>query len=151
MIEDLLTGAFSERLLSETNTVLEKSGARPWTPDAVKIGRMSALFGDWRAVHLKPVGQALLRLYPHFMQAWSDMVSQMPHGELARMMQRVEAGIMIHGAAARIIRERPDIRFATIHDAFLCEQPHMPYVMGAIRDEWEAAVGVAPLVKQGPT
>lgn len=150
IIEGALDGEGFPLLVRTTNEVLRAEGRPPLTPGEVKVGRLSALFGDWRFLADKPVGRALLRLYPAFMGLWAERVKGLPHGELARLMQRIESGIMIHGAAARLMRERPDARFVTIHDAVLVEQPHTEYAVRVIRDEWEAAVGVAPLVKQSP-
>lgn len=147
IIGELLTGEFGPKLEAAVAEDLERDGRKPYTAEAVKVGRMSALFGRWDALHTKTVGRTMLRLYPNFMSDWADVVKRMPHGELARRMQRVESDIMIHGAAARILRERPALRFVTIHDAILCDQRHIGYVREVIRGEWEAKVGLAPMVK----
>ena len=57
---------------------------------------------------------------------------------------------MIGGAAARLVRERPDLPFLTVHDAVVCRPGDAAFVADVIRDAWTDHYGTAPRLKVAP-
>ena len=68
-----------------------------------------------------------------------------PHNKLALSLQRWEANLVVFGVCDRIRRERPDLWIGTIHDAVVCLEKDVPYVVGTVEQELKAlGVTLAP-------
>jgi hypothetical protein len=61
-----------------------------------------------------------------------------PHNKLALSLQRWEANLVIFRICDRIRRERLDCWIGTIHDAVVCLEKDVPYVVGTVEEELKA-------------
>jgi hypothetical protein len=66
---------------------------------------------------------------------------------LAGTMQAVESGLMIHGAAARFLREHPETPVLTVHDSLLVPHEAAEAARAIIQGEWVRRFGLEPTVK----
>jgi len=68
-----------------------------------------------------------------------------PHNKLALSLQRWEANLVVFRICDRIRRERPDCWIGTIHDAVVCLEKDVPYVVGVVEQELKAlSIVLAP-------
>jgi hypothetical protein len=58
-----------------------------------------------------------------------------PHNKLALSLQRWEANLVIFRICDRIRRERPDVWIGTIHDAVVCLEKDVPFVVETTTQE----------------
>ena len=63
------------------------------------------------------------------------------------MLQNFEATVFIYRVCGRIMKEKPDLFVATIHDSVLTTPENVEYVETVIRDEF-AKLGVTPTLKR---
>jgi hypothetical protein len=61
-----------------------------------------------------------------------------PHNRLALELQKWEANLVIFRICDGIRRERPDVWIATIHDAVVCLERDVPFVLGTVEEELKA-------------
>jgi hypothetical protein len=61
-----------------------------------------------------------------------------PHNRLALELQKWEANLVIFKVCDRIRRERPDCWIATIHDAVVCLEKDVPFVVETVTQELKA-------------
>ena len=61
-----------------------------------------------------------------------------PHNKLALSLQRWEANLVIFKICDRIRRERPDVWIGTIHDAVVCLEKDVPFVVETVIQELKA-------------
>jgi len=65
---------------------------------------------------------------------------------LARYLQRVESGFVIHRVVRRLMRLEPDIFVGTIHDSLLCQERHAAFVLSVLEEEF-MSVGLVPTIR----
>lgn len=137
MVGDTMKGLFYQRILTETTPVLSR--------EIVKQETIALLYG--RTSNNSPetvvVAAAFKRAYPGVLE-WCRT---WPHGELPRLMQKVESEVMIHGAAGNWLKLHPRVPVATIHDALMVPSEHADQAVDVIRSAWRTRWGVQPCVK----
>lgn len=68
------------------------------------------------------------------------------HGNLARLMQKVESSFMIGRVCRRLMMDHPEIPIFTIHDSVMTTRAGVPTVVRVIENEF-ARLGLRPKVK----
>lgn len=82
--------------------------SQPYTRDVVKKRFLAVVYAnDYRSMGTK-VGKAVQSLYPAVYDTVLQTCRELGPGGLPRLMQREESRLMIHGVAARLLRERPE-------------------------------------------
>jgi hypothetical protein len=66
---------------------------------------------------------------------------------LPRLLQAIEARVIIDYIAKRIAREHPDMPMYTIHDSIVCPKGYEGYVANVIEEEIRLRVGMKPTLK----
>jgi hypothetical protein len=69
--------------------------------------------------------------------------------DLAHKLQTMEREFIIDRCCTRIMKERPDMWFTTIHDCILYKPEDAPYVVGVVKEEF-AKLGISPIVEDKP-
>lgn len=141
-LDDCLTGVVYDRLGSH----VELSEGRSLTRDDVKGLFLAVIYG--RADHMHTtVGRAIRALYPDVFDRVLRLNLEHGVGWLPCRLQAIESDVMIRGAAARVLRERPDIPLLTQHDSLICPPEYAEYVRDAIAEEWGRKFGIVPSLK----
>jgi hypothetical protein len=96
-----------------------------------------------RETPLKPVFK---REFP-FVDSVFRAAKQKQHNQLAILLQKMEADLMIGRVAKRLGREHPKYRFSTIHDSIVTFDDNANYIAQVIRDESKAFVGEIPSIR----
>jgi hypothetical protein len=95
-------------------------------------------------------GRAVRRKWPHFWAAVYCIARDNEEKYIARTLQRKEAELVLLGASARILADRPNLLFGTVHDAVICDERHTAYVKGCIEDAYRRGIGVVPRIRIEP-
>ena len=66
---------------------------------------------------------------------------------LPRLLQTIEAKLMLDHVALRISREKPYLPIYTIHDSIVCPVGYEQYVSTVIQEEMIQAIGISPTLK----
>ena len=137
MLEDTTKGLFYQRIVSETDPPLSR--------DVVKQETIALLYGKSpnKGPETTTVATAFDRAYPGVL----DWCARWPHGELPRLMQRVESEVMIMGAAGDWLKAYSDVPVATIHDALVVPSGYAEAAADVIRGAWRRRWGVEPTLK----
>lgn len=141
--DDFLADCLSARLYERF------VGAWGLNRDATKVAVLALVYGYPKAF-VREHAAAFRSLYPSTWDRISQIATALPHGELARMMQRAESDLMIRGVAARFLREHPRTPVLTVHDALLVPPWCDGIAEALIRDEWRSRYGIEPRVKVSP-
>jgi hypothetical protein len=118
----------------------------PLSRDDLKKQFLTIIYG--KADHmLTAAGKAIRAAYPDVFDR--VMRLSLMHGKrwLPCRLQAIESEVMIRGAAARVLRERPEIPLLTQHDSLICPPDHAEYVRDVVEDEWNKRFGITPRLK----
>ena len=135
-LQDCLNGVVYDRIVALTGYVR----------DDVKGLFLAVIYGHPDHMNTR-VGEAIRELYPAVFEAVTEMNYKLGHGGLPRLMQRMEADVMIGRVAARLLREQPSMPLLTVHDCVLVPPEFVSLAEQVIKDEWRGAFGVEPRVK----
>lgn len=114
-----------------------------------KVAFMQFAMGNAAIQRESKGGRVVRRLWPCFWQAACDLARLGGSKSVARALQRRESELVLEVAAARILRECPEIEFGTVHDAIVCRGRHIAYVARVVEESYSAALGAVPTVKTG--
>jgi len=67
--------------------------------------------------------------------------------DLAKLLQRIEAHLILDVICKRIAKEKPNLTIFTIHDSIITIKGNESYVSSVIRDELTKKVGLTPTLK----
>lgn len=73
-------------------------------------------------------------LFPH-VSAFVRYLKRSDYRHLPQQLQRVEAGLVIHGVCTRLMHEHPHVPVLTVHDSVLTPQQHEPLVRKLLTEE----------------
>ncbi len=118
--------------------------------DVAKTAFMIFAMASARVIRESRAGQAIRRRWPHFWAAVYCIARDHEPKYIARMLQRKESELVLLGASARILSERPDITFGTVHDAIICQEKHTRFVNGCTEDAYYRGIGVLPRIRIEP-
>lgn len=135
-LDDCLQGVVYDRVCDLTG----------YSRDDVKGLFLAVIYGHPDHMGTK-VGAAVEKLYPAVFRAVVDLNSELGHGGLPRLLQRLESQVMIQQAAGRLLREKPSMPVLTVHDSVLVPEEFVPLVEQVIREEWSKEFGIVPNLK----
>jgi len=75
-----------------------------------------------------------------------SIIKKQDYSLLPRLLQAIEAKIMLDRVCVRIGKERPNMPIYTIHDSIACPQGNEDYVSMVIKEEMQTAIGHTPSV-----
>jgi hypothetical protein len=113
--------------------------------DRVKSLFLAVIYGEPKHMHTR-VGEAIRELYPDVFDAVAEMNAR-DNGNLPRLMQTMESGVMIGRVAARLLREYPSMPLLTVHDSVLVPEECVEVASRVISEEWLDEFGIEPNIK----
>ena len=115
--------------------------------DREKIKRALLMaFYDKQRPSMSAEAKELLRLYPTVMK----MLRSLKRGKYqhaARVMQNLEATIMIQGVCTRLRHQNPEVPAVTIHDSIMTTRENVGAVKTAIATEFRK-LGITPTIRE---
>lgn len=115
--------------------------------DKAKAAFMIFCMAPAKVIRESRAGRAIRRKWPHFWAAVYCIARDNEPKHIARMLQRKESELVLLGASARILTERPELLFGTVHDAIICDERHTRLVRGCIEDAYQQGIGVVPRIR----
>ena len=116
------------------------------TRDEAKQSVMVVFFD--KSCHHNKASSVLEELFPAVMLA-VQRIKRSDYRRLAHFAQRIESAFMFGRVVPRIMKLRPDLFLATIHDSILTTTKEGAFVQGVMHDEFRH-LGLSPQVKVEP-
>jgi hypothetical protein len=152
VVQDSSGGANDDGFFRDARTgVLYDRLAAVWriSRDEAKLAYMVLVYGFPRRFN-RDRQREFADLYPATWAKLASLALGEPDGEVARMVQRAESGLMIGRVAARFMREFRTAPVLTCHDALLVPPEFAPAAETIIGNEWERVYGYRPRIKVSP-
>ena len=78
----------------------------------------------------------------------TGMRSEDPHARLPKLLQAIEAEIILNRIGSGIERERPEMPLIPLHDGLFTIDKHANYLTGVMEEELFKAIGRRPTIRQ---
>ena len=111
------------------------------TRDQLKVEVLKAMYSSNR--YSTPVKQVFSHTFPYYNSIFR-MLKKQEKSLLPRVLQAVEASIVLDRAAKRISIEEPKLFIATVHDSIVTLKGYEDYVAAIMQEEVQAAIGITP-------
>lgn len=129
------------------NEIFEKTGI--FYADMAEI-KLIVLLAFFTSNHfIGQDGAKLKRIFKEvfpFVYKILSIIKKQDYSLLPRLLQAIEAKIMLDRVCVRISKERPSMPIYTIHDSIACPQGNEDYVTQVIKEEMQIAIGHTPSV-----
>ena len=123
-----------EQVVADAPPVSGRLGSKlPWTRDRVKQRAMSQILAPQTLYQRGEVGAAFEKLFPS-VAVFIAEVNRTDHGTLIRLLQKVEAALVIHTVAPKLVERIPIV---TLHDAIYCRAGDIQIVKAAFEEAFQ--------------
>jgi len=76
-----------------------------------------------------------------------EILKNRKHNDLAILLQKIEAQMLLHRVAKRVFKHNPNIPLFSIHDSLVTTEKYGDIVKQIIEDEYTSKLGINPTIK----